>query len=240
MWDYDIPPEQCLEVLEGSRNMAGHYNDLSLFRKLIESYRWFTVIRLLPPERISALLTDDLISRLRFDWLKKQYTFIKYELPRALQSETFLRVWIEDQGQELKIEFVNDVASRWGNSHLVSGIPVDNPGNILANKLTALIGRDEPKDVFDIVAIAREYSFSWPDVFEKALNKAIISEPDIAMRLRTFPPEMIQTQRWHSGTFNLEEFKADLNIVCNDFLLASENNLGKYKKHIAEAIPCCG
>lgn len=86
MWDYDIPPEHCLEVLEGSRNMAGHYNDLSLFRKLIESYRWFTVIRLLPPERISALLTDDLISRLRFDWLKKQYTFIKHELPRALHD----------------------------------------------------------------------------------------------------------------------------------------------------------
>lgn len=159
---------------------------------------------------------------------------------KSLQSETFLRVWIEDLGQELKIEFVNDVASRWGNSHLVSGIPVDNPGNILANKLTALIGRDEPKDVFDIVAIAREYSFSWPDVFEKALNKSIISEPDIVMRLRTFPPEMIQTQRWHSGTFCLEEFKADLNTVCNDFLLAGENSLGKYKKHIAEAIPCCG
>lgn len=159
---------------------------------------------------------------------------------KSLQSETFLRVWIEDLGQELKIEFVNDVASRWGNSHLVSGIPVDNPGNILANKLTALIGREEPKDVFDIVAIAREYSFSWPDVFEKALNKAIISEPDIVMRLRTFPPEMIQTQRWHSGTFCLEEFKADLNTVCNDFLLAGENSLGKYKKHIAQAIPCCG
>ncbi len=159
---------------------------------------------------------------------------------KSLQSETFLRVWIEDLGQELKIEFVNDVASRWGNSHLVSGIPVDNPGNILANKLTALIGREEPKDVFDIVAIAREYSFSWPDVFEKALNKAIISEPDIVMRLRTFPPEMIQTQRWHSGTFCLEEFKADLNTVCNDFLLAGENSLGKHKKHIAQAIPCCG
>ncbi len=156
---------------------------------------------------------------------------------KSLQSETFLRVWIEDLGQELKIEFVNDVPFRWGNSHSVSGIPVDNPGNILANKLTALIGRDEPKDVFDIVVISREYSFSWPEVFEKALKKAIISEPDVVMRLRTFPSEMIQTQRWLSGAFNLEKFRANLNTVCNDFLLARKNSLGKFKKHISEAIP---
>jgi predicted nucleotidyltransferase component of viral defense system len=156
---------------------------------------------------------------------------------KSLQSESFLRIWIEDLGQELKIEFVNDVAFRWGKSHLVSGIPVDNPGNILANKLTALVGRDEPKDVFDIIAIAGEYDFSWPEVFENALNKAIIAEPDVLMRLRTFPPEMILHQRWLSGDFNLEEFKFKLNIVCNDFLLARENSLGKLKKHITKAKP---
>ena len=25
MWDYDIPPEHCPEVLEGTRDKAGHY-----------------------------------------------------------------------------------------------------------------------------------------------------------------------------------------------------------------------
>jgi len=25
MWDYDIPPEHCLEVLEGTREQAGLY-----------------------------------------------------------------------------------------------------------------------------------------------------------------------------------------------------------------------
>ncbi len=40
----------------------------------------------IPPGRTSELLTEDLISKLRFDWLKKQYTFIKNELPRSLQT----------------------------------------------------------------------------------------------------------------------------------------------------------
>ncbi len=86
MWDYDIPPEHCLEVLEGTREQAGHYDEYGLFRKMIESYRWYTVIRVLPPERVSELLTENLIAGLRFDWLNKQYTFIKNELPRTLQT----------------------------------------------------------------------------------------------------------------------------------------------------------
>jgi len=27
MWDYDIPAEHCLEVLEGKREKAGHYTE---------------------------------------------------------------------------------------------------------------------------------------------------------------------------------------------------------------------
>lgn len=156
---------------------------------------------------------------------------------KTLQSDTFLRVWIEDAGQELKIECVNDVSYRWGNCHRVVGLWVDNPGNILANKLTALIGRDEPKDVFDIVAIARAYSFSWPDVFENALHKAMLAEPDVLMRLRSFPSETLQTQLWLARDFNVQEFKADLHTVCNDFLLARENSLGTGKTDITAATP---
>lgn len=36
MWDYHIPPEQCLDVLEGKQPYAGHYNEVALFKKLIE------------------------------------------------------------------------------------------------------------------------------------------------------------------------------------------------------------
>ncbi|MCX6259091.1 MAG: hypothetical protein NTW49_14500, partial [Bacteroidia bacterium] len=46
MWDYNIPPEHCLEVLEGTREKAGHYTHAGLFRKLLESYSWFTVLKI--------------------------------------------------------------------------------------------------------------------------------------------------------------------------------------------------
>ena len=85
MWDYNIAPEHCLEVLEGKREKAGHYTEATLFRKLLESYRWFTILTIIPPERILELLTDNVIQSLRFKSLSERYAFIRKELQRTLQ-----------------------------------------------------------------------------------------------------------------------------------------------------------
>lgn len=85
MWDYDIPPEHCLEVLEGTREKAGHYTEETLFRKLLESYRWFTILKILSADRIAKLLTDRVIGSLRLKSITERYGFIKKELQRALQ-----------------------------------------------------------------------------------------------------------------------------------------------------------
>lgn len=86
MWDYHYPPEHCLAVLEGKREYAGHYDEKKLFRRLLESYRWFTIIQLLPLERINELLTDDVIASLRFESLKTRYEFIKKRLPKLTKA----------------------------------------------------------------------------------------------------------------------------------------------------------
>lgn len=86
MWDYDIPPEHCLEVLEGTRKTAGHYNEATLFRKLIETYPWFTVLNLLPPERLLQLMTDETIHSLRFKPITTHYEFIRSRLQKNIQS----------------------------------------------------------------------------------------------------------------------------------------------------------
>lgn len=85
LWDYNLSAEQCLEVLEGTRENAGHYTASTLFRKLIESYAWFTILKILPPERILQLLTDQTIQSLRFQSLRLRYEFIRNRLQRILQ-----------------------------------------------------------------------------------------------------------------------------------------------------------
>ncbi len=86
MWDYNIAPEHCLEVLEGKREKAGHYTEATLFRKLLESYSWFTILSLIPIERILQLLTDQTLQSLRFKSLTKRYEFIRSRLQKTLPA----------------------------------------------------------------------------------------------------------------------------------------------------------
>jgi hypothetical protein len=81
MWDYKYSPEECLEVLEGKRKTVGHYTEETLFRKLLESYSWFTILEILSIERISELLTDKVIQSLRMPSMRKAYQYVRKKLP---------------------------------------------------------------------------------------------------------------------------------------------------------------
>ncbi len=83
--------------------------------------------------------------------LETKFNFLS---DKIILYDQFIRLWVEEKNCELKIEFVDDVAARWGNPVFIRNILIDNPGNILANKLTAIVGRDEPKDVFDIIQLS--------------------------------------------------------------------------------------
>lgn len=163
-------------------------------------------------------------------------TVWKIDETRTVISENFAR-FILKSDPSLKVEFVNDVAARWGETLYSESIPLDNAANILANKLTALVSRDEPKDVFDIVKLAEKYSFNWAKVYAKAFDKQIMNETDVAMRLSTFPVAWIETVKWLAKPFNKEDFTKKLRIVANDFLLARDNSLGAGKTPITGAIP---
>jgi hypothetical protein len=149
----------------------------------------------------------------------------------------FVRFWVEEDGCELKIEFVNDVPYYSGKIHLSDNIPVDNVQNILSNKLTAIVSRDEPKDIFDIVSISLSFSFNWQNIFECSIQKAIVAEQNVAERIETFPVELLIQQPWLKHPVHLSEFKNYLKTIANDFLFAKDNSLGKSKTPINEAVP---
>jgi hypothetical protein len=52
LWDYDIPEEDIEAVFDGRKDMAGHYTRDLLFRKILETYPWFTIIQLFTPAEI--------------------------------------------------------------------------------------------------------------------------------------------------------------------------------------------
>lgn len=166
------------------------------------------------------------------DELPKQF---KTDISKTIVTEEFARFFIEDENTLMKIEYVNDVAYRAGITNVSNMGLIDNVTNILSNKLTAVVGRDEPKDVYDIVSIAGNYSFNWKEIFYHSKEKALINEIDVEQRLFTFPVTGLLNVDWLIKPADIEEFKKQLNTIANDFILGSDNSLGKDKMKIGEA-----
>jgi predicted nucleotidyltransferase component of viral defense system len=108
----------------------------------------------------------------------------------GLRDERFLRFLIGTSEVELKIELVNDVPSHVGviTTHSVLG-RLDSAENILANKLTALADREEPKDLADVWGFCTKMGLSIAAAIEGAESKAAgLFPPDLARRLLEVTP----------------------------------------------------
>ncbi|MFB6346197.1 MAG: nucleotidyl transferase AbiEii/AbiGii toxin family protein [bacterium] len=105
------------------------------------------------------------------------------------RSEDFLQLTVREI---LQVDFVNDVPAYVGKTADTSlYFKLDNPRNILANKLCSLSGRDEPKDVVDIWAIDRENEIHWEKIFTQAQSKtAGVYPPAVARKIDEMPEEM--------------------------------------------------
>jgi predicted nucleotidyltransferase component of viral defense system len=114
----------------------------------------------------------------------------EFSLTEEVDTKDFVRFRINGI---LQIDFVNDLAQRYLEPvFLENGIIIDNIENILSNKLTAIIGRDNPKDIFDIYLISKYYSFSWEDILRAAHNKAVFLNDDLIVRLKSFPESLFR------------------------------------------------
>ncbi len=137
----------------------------------------------------------------RFDaYMAAVYSVLKkaeITLEIIIDEPRFKRI-IADQ--LLKIDFVNDVPFYLGELQQVAGFPfsaVDNPLNILANKITALRDRSEIKDLVDIREIALRIRPDWKFIFLAAESKAAgIFPPEIAEKMESFSPSGLDRISW--------------------------------------------
>ncbi|PIZ65736.1 MAG: hypothetical protein COY19_07600 [Candidatus Marinimicrobia bacterium CG_4_10_14_0_2_um_filter_48_9] len=158
-------------------------------------------------------------------------------IQQSLFAGDFTRLFITEAETFLKIELVNDVAAYRGTPTVYPFGMIDTPANILSNKLSAIAGRDEPKDIFDIIHLSLKYSFSWLEMFEHAKQKALINELDIAQRMVSFPVEWLESVNWLKDPFDYDKTRKLLSRIADDFLLGRSNSLGKHCPPIETAKP---
>jgi hypothetical protein len=155
---------------------------------------------------------------------------------QTLITDDYARLFLSGEDHTtLKIEWVNDAPYRPDQPlHYPFGL-IDTPLNILANKLTAIMGRDEPKDIFDIIHIALNYAFQWEEPFYAAKQKAQLNELELAERLTTFPVQWLGKVNWLKPDQPTNDYPALIQKIAEDFLFNRPNSFGSGKQKIRQA-----
>ena len=120
------------------------------------------------------------------------------------------------------MDFVNDIAFRFKEVVVnKDNYLLDNIENILSNKITAVVGRDNPKDIFDIFLICKFYKFDWKDILESAHQKAGFSNEELTIRLKSFPSDLLQEIKIIDDTF-LDDFDTYFSKIIEEIITFSE------------------
>lgn len=158
------------------------------------------------------------------DWSSQIIEVLKretqWELSISMRQPYFTRLFLDRNDVSLKIELINDVLSHVGEirNHSVFG-RIDSPENILANKLTALIGRDEPRDMSDIWGLCTKLGLSIKDAISGAQSKSSGIHPaDLAHKLCTVTPKQWEQVRWIVPP-DRDQYIADLFRLGEDLIL---------------------
>ncbi|WP_417913112.1 nucleotidyl transferase AbiEii/AbiGii toxin family protein [Candidatus Electronema sp. TJ] len=131
---------------------------------------------------------------------------------KQVDAKDFVRLLLTSQETALQVDFVNDRVKRFGDFVYRHGFRLDNPLNILSNKITAVIGRDNPKDIFDILLISKNISIDWSVVIAEAGEKLHFQKEDLLYRLETFPAFLLKKLNLIDEKF-LDNFDRDFKSV---------------------------
>jgi Nucleotidyl transferase AbiEii toxin, Type IV TA system len=150
-----------------------------------------------------VLWTDRIVQALRRSQL--------WHCEVTTREERFVRLSLSREEVSLKIEFMNDVPSHAGNIrlHPILG-RLDSPENLLANKVAALLDRQEPKDFADVWGFCCQLKLSLLDAIQNSQSKAAgIFPADLARLLCQASRTDWELIRWISAP-PFARFQSDL------------------------------
>jgi hypothetical protein len=143
------------------------------------------------------------------------------ELRRARHTQHYAQFLLGPAGGEaLQVDLVLDFGPQYGDYLRAGVVIVDSVVNIGANKLTAILGRCEPKDFVDLYFILQA-GLDFDDLFAKAQSK------DLGMLPFYMAGALLQMRTLHqlpatSPPVTLEMLKAALSPLANRLLERSE------------------
>lgn len=147
-------------------------------------------------------------------------TGLDWQVEVVRRGARFVRLNVTGGDVVLKVEMINDVPAHVGEVRVDPVLGrLDSAENILANKLTAIVDRREPKDLADIWGFCCRMNLSCQAALEGAQSKAAGLFPaDVARALLTVTVDDWKLVRW-SDAPDPARFIADLTEIGERLLL---------------------
>ena len=76
-WDMKIDPNELYRLFSGEIDKIGAIKQSNLFYRILTSYDWYTILKLIPPKEFNKLLEDDILNRIRPKDLKEKYLYAR-------------------------------------------------------------------------------------------------------------------------------------------------------------------
>lgn len=77
LWDIDVDSYAVLQALDGRAPIPGKLEMATLYAKLLNSYSWHTLLRIIPADRLKEALSDDVMRRLWPTSLRIRYVYAR-------------------------------------------------------------------------------------------------------------------------------------------------------------------
>lgn len=75
-WDSNYNPDDLYELLNSNIEEIKDLTKEKLYIRLLETYSWYSILEIIPQEKINELSNTIIFSKLRNNTLRKRYEFI--------------------------------------------------------------------------------------------------------------------------------------------------------------------
>ena len=79
-WDYAFDKKDLYKLLTGKIESVGHVCREDLYFRILTTYDWYTILKIIPPEQLRDALHDKVLNRIRFKDLKARYQYARESL----------------------------------------------------------------------------------------------------------------------------------------------------------------
>jgi hypothetical protein len=76
-WDIKVEPDLLLGLLRGDIERIGHVDIQNLYYRILTTFDWYTIIRIVPSSQFGDLLSDPVLDRIRFKDLKERFLYAR-------------------------------------------------------------------------------------------------------------------------------------------------------------------